>query len=231
MTEPHSSAHSSDQVWENAAETKEFEIRPLDPRSQATQQRILDAAVRALIDFGYAGASTLRIQEIAAVSRGRLLHQFPSRDQLLVAAVQHLATARFEALGKRTDWPSDPAERIDAAVDTMWASYRQEYFWAAMELWMAARSNSELREALLPAERKLGEKVRLATDHMFGSDLTGRPNYPFIRELINTSMRGVAITYTFDRRPGAGETHVLDWKGQARASLLRTMSSKAPHSG
>ncbi len=200
--------------------TLEPHPRPIDPRSQATQHRILDAAVRALIDHGYAGASTLRIQEIAGVSRGRLLHQFPSRDQLLVAAVQHLATARFETLGAGVDWPTEPARRIEAAVQTMWASYRQEYFWAAMELWMAARCNSGLREALLPAERRLGEKVRLATDLMFGPDLTLLPAYPFIRESINTSMRGVAITYSFDRRPGAGQTHLLDWIAQATTALL-----------
>ena len=63
-------------------------------RGIAVQERILDAAVRALVEHGYAGTSTLRIQEIAEVSRGSLLHQFPSRDALLVAAVQHLAEAR-----------------------------------------------------------------------------------------------------------------------------------------
>lgn len=194
--------------------------RGRQPRSLVTQARILDAAVEALIEHGYAGASTLRIQQMAQVSRGRLLHQFPSRDHLLIAAVQHLATARVEGTRERTGWPASPAERIDAAVDAMWSTYQQGYFWAATELWLASRYNDELREALLPAERSLGAKVRAATDLMFGEPLNRAAGYPAIRELINTSMRGVAVTYAFDRRHAASDSHLPIWKQLAREALL-----------
>lgn len=194
--------------------------RQQQARSLVTQNQILDAAVEALIEHGYAGASTLRIQEMARVSRGRLLHQFPSRDQLLVAAVQHLAVARVEAVHERADWPEQPAARIDAAVDAMWSTYHQGYFWAATELWLAARYNDELRKALLPAERRLGEKVRNATDLLFGEPLNHHPRYPGTRELINTSMRGVAMAYAFDRRRPVDDSHLPLWKALAREALL-----------
>lgn len=193
--------------------------RQQQERSRATQNRILDAAVVALINHGYAGASTLRIQEIAKVSRGRLLHQFPSRDHLLVAAVQHLAAARIQAVRERIDWPSQSEARIDAAVEALWSTYHQGEFWAATELWLAARHNSELCKALLPAERQLGERVRNAVDLMFGVPLNRHPAYPALRELINTSMRGVAMVYAFDRRPPESDSHLDDWKKIAREAL------------
>jgi AcrR family transcriptional regulator len=190
-------------------------------RSLVTQDKVLDAAVQALIHHGYAGASTLRIQEMAGVSRGRLLHQFPSRDALLVAAVQHLAQARVEAMMERLGpWPDDPAERVEAAVDAMWSTYQQDYFWAATELWLAARHDEELRDALLPEERRLYRRIRSATDEMFGSDLTGREVYPWAREVLNTSMRGVALTYSFDRRRAERDPHLIAWKAFARQWLL-----------
>lgn len=194
--------------------------RPLQPRSLITQQQVLDAAVTALIEYGYAGATTVVIQQIAGVTRGRLLHQFPSRDQLLIAAVQHLATARLEANRELPTWPADPARRIDAAVEEMWASYQQGFFWAATEIWLAARYNDDLRQALLPAERTLGEKIRTSTDLMFGAELSKRPGYPATRELINTSMRGVALTYAFDRRPAGADGHLPIWKATAQRALL-----------
>lgn len=189
-------------------------------RSLVTQDKILDAAVQALVDFGYAGASTLRIQEMAGVSRGRLLHQFPNRDALLVAAVQHLAEARVGAMDHRTTWPSALPERIDAAVDLMWTTYQQDYFWAATELWLAARHNAELREALLPEERRLYKKIRAATDGFFGAPLNQRATYPHTREVINTSMRGVAMTYAFDRRRAGRDPHLPAWKAFARRWLV-----------
>ena len=57
---------------------------PPGPRSRSERTAdsrllILDAAVACLVEEGYAGASTLAVQARAGVSRGRLLHHFPSR--------------------------------------------------------------------------------------------------------------------------------------------------------
>ncbi|MGV9823438.1 TetR/AcrR family transcriptional regulator [Nocardia xishanensis] len=191
--------------------------RPVQARGLITQQRILQAAVQALVEHGYSGASTLRIQQIAGVSRGSLLHLFPSKDALLVAAVQHLASARFDALGADIDWPSDPAERASAVVEVMWSTYQQDYFWAATELWIAARHNAELREALAREERLLYRKLRAKTDSMFGHPINQHPDYPRVRELLNTSMRGAALTYAFDRRTPTRDSHLPKWKSVAAA--------------
>lgn len=189
-------------------------------RGIAVQERILDAAVRALVEHGYAGTSTLRIQEMAEVSRGSLLHQFPSRDALLVAAVQHLAEARFNEMGTRTTWPDDPRDRIRAAVSAMWSTYQQDYFWAATELWLAARHNADLRSSLEQQERVLYKQVRTVTDAMFGAPLNQHPDYARVRETLNTSMRGVALTYAFDRRNAARDPHLADWVALAVKALL-----------
>ena len=189
-------------------------------RGIAVQERILDAAVRALVEHGYAGTSTLRIQEMAEVSRGSLLHQFPSRDALLVAAVQHLAEARFNEMGTRTTWPDDPHDRIRATMSAMWSTYQQDYFWAATELWLAARHNADLRSSLEQQERVLYKQVRTVTDAMFGAPLNQHPDYARVRETLNTSMRGVALTYAFDRRNAARDPHLADWVALAVKALL-----------
>ena len=190
-----------------------------EARSRATQQHILDSAVEVLIELGYSGASTLKIQERAGVSRGRLLQQYPDRDTLLVAAVQHIAEARVTSTMSRDDWPTGAADRIDAAVAAMWSTYHEGYFWAATELWLAARSNARLAEALAPKEQALGGAIRAAVDEMFGPELTMRPGYADLREILNTSMRGVALTYAFDPRDHSLDPHVGMWQALARREL------------
>ncbi|CAJ1499218.1 TetR/AcrR family transcriptional regulator [[Mycobacterium] burgundiense] len=196
--------------------------RALQERSRIAKQRILDAAVRVLHQHGYAKTSTLRIQEEAGVSRGGLLNHFPSRDQLLVAAVHHLAIEWIRGLGTRTQWADDPAERIAEAIDTMWATYSQPYFWASVELWVAARSHEDLRLALLPEEHITGSVIRASTDVLFGPALSSHPAYPAVREMLVTSMRGVALTYAIETRDPAKDPHVRDWNAVARAMLLET---------
>ncbi len=198
-------------------------------RSKLAKRRILDAAVKVLVDEGYSNATTLRIQKEAGASRGGLLHHFPSRDALLIASVHHLAAERFRDLSTRTDWPEDPRERISDAVETMWATYAQPYFWASIELWVAARSHEELRVALLPEEQVLGALVRASTDVFFGAELCALPTYSMVRELLNTSMRGVAMTYALEPRDHRKDPHLQGWKTIAWTMLLSRETS-TPHS-
>jgi AcrR family transcriptional regulator len=188
-----------------------------------SRERILDAAVEVLVEFGYAGASTLEIQRRAGVTRGRLTHHFPSRDELLVAAANHLASSRLEQLAEAETADSDSAmnlaERIDQAISYIWSTFQQDYFWAATELWLGARHSQGLIDALLPAERHLYSTVRKMIDVAFGTELVARQGYVACRELLFTSMRGVALTYAFDIRDPRGDPHLEQWRTAARVML------------
>ena len=78
-----------------------------------------------LVEHGYSNATTVRIQAAAGVSRGRLLHHFPSRDSLLVASVHHLAAQRVQDLGHDQEWPDDPVARVALAV-LIWSGHRSQ---------------------------------------------------------------------------------------------------------
>ncbi len=202
------------------AENPERPKRAQQERSRLAQQKILDAAVRVLDKHGYAKTSTLRIQKEAGVSRGGLLNHFPSRDKLLVAAVHHLALEWVTSLGTRAQWAADPVERIAEAIDTMWATYSQPYFWASVELWVAARSHEDLRLALLPKEYLMGSVIRASADALFGPALSSHPSYPVVRDLVITSMRGVALTYALDNRDPTKDPHLKHWNTVATTMLL-----------
>src|SRR3954469_9470374 len=130
--------------------------RSRSERSADSRLLILDAAVACLVEDGYAGASTLAVQARAGVSRGRLLHHFPSRAELLVAAAEHLVTSLLAEVERRAgagmaDEPPGP-ERIGRAIELMWATFQEPPFWAAAELWVAARTDPALRAALRAVE-------------------------------------------------------------------------------
>jgi len=194
--------------------------RAQQERSREVRRRILDAAVDVLVSVGYAQATTLRIQERAGVSRGRLLHHFPSRDDLLVAAAHHLATERISETRSAVDWPVEPGARIDAAIDVLCRSYQQPYFWAATELWIASRVHEDLRVALLPAEQQLGAVIRDDTAGYFGPEIAAHPLFPAIRDMLHTSLRGAALSTSFDRRPQTLAQHAEKLKRLVREVLL-----------
>ena len=203
-------------------------VAPGGPRSRSERTAdsrllILDAAVACLVEDGYAGASTLAVQARAGVSRGRLLHHFPSRAQLLVAAAEHLSSTlleetRLRAAELMADQPPGP-ERVGRAIDLMWATFQEPPFWAAMELWTAARTDPELRAALRAEDRRLRSAIRAVADEIWGPEVAAAPLYAELCEVLFTSMRGVAMVYAFEDRPAATDPHLALWKRLASRML------------
>lgn len=180
---------------------------PVQQRAWDTRERILEAAVVCLAEDGYAATTTSRIQERAKVSRGSLLHQFPSRDHLLIAAVQHLAEQRTG------EWSEDsaPASDIDDAVGRVWETFNGPLFRAAVQLWIAAEHNPDLAAALRPRERELGRRIRLTIARLFGETHASHPRFGDFVTLLLSSMRGTALTYTFEPREHDAEPALAAW--------------------
>jgi AcrR family transcriptional regulator len=197
--------------------------RSRSARTADSRALILDAAVACLVEEGYAGASTLAVQARAGVSRGRLLHHFPSRQVLLVAAAEHLTTTVLEEVRERAAALMDDAptgrERVDRAIELIWATFQEPPFWAAMELWTAARTDPELRTALRGVEHRLRTAIANVAHAIWGPSITAAPLYTDLAELLFTSMRGVALAYAFAERPAATDPHLRLWKRLATRML------------
>jgi AcrR family transcriptional regulator len=86
--------------------------RTQQQRREETRRALLDAAVESLIEVGFARTTTLEVQRRAEVSRGALLHHFPSKAELLVAAIDQLAEMRArEMKAFASQLPPDASSR------------------------------------------------------------------------------------------------------------------------
>lgn len=204
-------------------ETSAKKREPQQDRSRDTRQRILAAAAQALFAKGYSGATTLEIQQLAGVTRGALLYHYRSRDELLIAAVRHLAGARIQSMPLDRAWPDDPRERIGAAIDVMWSSFDSDYFWASTELWLAARHNPVLAEVLEPSERDLARIISGAVAAFFGHQMASHPQFDDVVDFLQSSMRGAGLTYALGGRvrPRGTEPLLKVWRAFAESVLLR----------
>lgn len=120
------------------------------PRTRSSaemRQRILNATVALLVDTGYARTSTWAVCERAGVSRGALLHHFPTRIDLFVAAASHLAQAPLDLLDARLS--ATPArDQPKLFLDWLWSTLDGDLFTVGLELLTAARTEPELLKAI-----------------------------------------------------------------------------------
>jgi AcrR family transcriptional regulator len=162
--------------------------------------RLLEATVDLLVERGFAGTSTTLVSERAGVSRGAQLHHFPTKNDLVVAAVEHLTEIRGSELAAAAE--QLPAQRTTRAVlDLLAAHFTSRVFTAALELWVAARTDPALMEAVSPLEQKVGREVHRLTVELLGVD----ESEPGVRELVQATLDlvrglGLANTITDDRR-------------------------------
>ena len=115
-------------------------------RSAATRARLLDATIDCVLDLGYARTTTVEIARRAGLSRGAQLHHFPTKAELVTAAVEHLFLRRQDEFVRAFATLPAEADRGRAAIDLLWSMVSGPTFYAWLELAVAARTDPELRE-------------------------------------------------------------------------------------
>src|SRR5882724_7706446 len=102
-------------------------------RSAAMRTRLLDATVECLVAYGYAGTTTHRVAELAGVTRGAQVHHFRSKEDLVVAAIEHLAEQRTTAAVRDLGRVRTSPDPVAMALDYLWESYLGSIFVATLE--------------------------------------------------------------------------------------------------
>ena len=138
-------------------------------KSELTRTAILDAALRCFHKLGYNNTTTEKIAAEAGVSRGAMLHHFPSRIALIGAAVQHLTDKRLAAYESEETEVQNQARytRIEEGIDSYWRQLDSWLFVVFLELQVAARTDEELREILIPALAEYDRASLVSTRKLF----------------------------------------------------------------
>jgi len=168
--------------------------RTQQQRRDETRRALLDAAVESLIEVGFARTTTLEVQRRADASRGALLHHFPSKAELLVAAVDHLAEMRARELKMLAAQLPEGRARTDAVLELLWQCFTGTFFQVAMELRTAARTDPELRPVLVAAERALRDRIVAQARSLFGKDVSEHPGLERALDFTLQFMIGAAMT-------------------------------------
>lgn len=173
---------------------------PQGERTRAMRQRLMEATVECLVELGWAGTTTTVVSRRAGVSRGAQLHHFPSKQALVVAAVEHLTERRREEM--RASAAALPEQRrMRAALEILASQFVSPVFFAALELWVAARTDADLQESVGPLERHIGRETHAYAVELLGVDEAAGDN----RELVQATLDllrglGLAASLTDDTR-------------------------------
>ncbi len=182
-------------------------------RTAATRARVLDATFNCLLERGHAATTIAEVQDRAGVARGTLLHHFPTRASLMVGVVEDVARRRLGVL-RAGAAEEAPAERSwERAVAVVRGDLEHPAFLVVLELWVAARTDPALLEALVPVERAVFEAVHGAVTEVVGTTDARVPTL---------------VQFTIDLLTGAAMTGLLGVDHASHERLVRRWVAALP---
>ena len=163
-------------------------------RSAGTRARILKAAVTCLYKHGYGATTTVSVAASAKVSRGAMLHHFPSKADLMLATLTYVLALNETGFAKAAAKIADPWERYAALPDLRLAVARQPAGVAFMELMVGARSDEAVQSRFPEFQRQLqGRTSQRMAEWAQAAGVKVTPRDHAVSHAISLAIFGLAI--------------------------------------
>ena len=166
-------------------------------KSAMTREKILDATVECFVEEGYGSTTTAVVADRAGVSRGAMLHHFPSKLGLTQAAVEHLHGSMLGLYTRNVQSiPDDLSvdERNRRGLQAYWKYLSSDLFTAYHELTIAGRTDPELQEILQETSASFVETWREANEALFPDWAERGQLYSLAMDITQFLMEGMAVS-------------------------------------
>lgn len=151
------------------------------------------------MEVGFKATTTTEVARRAGVSMGALLHHFPTKGDLLTAAVAHSFGRRIEDYGALMTGLDPSADRLDAAIDLLWSMYARPTFTAWHELWVAARTDPDLTAPVIEIDRQFMVASERLYEQLFpDTDTRGKLDSAVGLHLVYALLTGLATAQSIE---------------------------------
>ena len=173
-------------------------------KSAMTRTAILEATIKCLLELGYANTTTALIANYAGLSRGAMMHHFPSRMSVMKAVVDCLHVLRLSEYREVMADIDDPNRKltlkaINESVEAAWHYVNVPSFLAYQELLSASRTDAELRHIIEPVEKDF-EKQFLDTAKAVFPHWQNLAGLEAAHDLVQFLMKGMALSHMSVRK-------------------------------
>lgn len=187
-------------------------------RRTATRTRILDCTASCLLERGFSATTISEVQKRTGLARGTVQHHFPTRTDLLLATIAHVVEARLDQVRRQAE-RIDDEDRLQAFVDIVWRDLNSPAFFTALELWVAARTDPDLRDRLVPEERRVFAEMRRVYATVLDDHHVRDPRVESVVEFTIDVLTGLSMTTMLTGDLGERQAMLRRWK-RAVAVLL-----------
>jgi AcrR family transcriptional regulator len=162
-----------------------------EEKSAATRLLLINATFDCLVENGYDKTSTVAICKGAGLARGTMLHHFPTRQALVLAAIEDVLLRRV------ADFQASLAlagtRDVGQLTRQLWTAVRGPTFLAWLELAVASRTDPVLAAEFRSVMERFDTLVGTIAATLLPADLAGEDDLKMAVSLVFSSLNGLAL--------------------------------------
>lgn len=198
---------------ESSAEPKFAPRRTQAERTEATRKLLLDAASKLIRKNGFGGLRTMEVAKLAGVSRGALLHHFPSKHDLVVEVLAYVNEMTLTQSTRRALMARSRKDPIGDIIDDAKDYFFGDHFFIGLAIAMSDQSTRRLRRETSQFTRQTRFSVEAAWLDTLISAGVPQQLAGDILALTLSVVRGFSVRTLLDNDPEQFARLMSVWRG------------------
>ncbi|TDX32124.1 TetR family transcriptional regulator [Modicisalibacter xianhensis] len=183
-----------------------------EERSRQTQARIMKGTLECILNKGIRATSTTDVARQAEVSRGALLHHYPTKESLMRAALEDLLNREVESVRDMAERVSAGTLDFDTLLDTLHDHFKGDLFMVTLEYLTTARTDDSIKEVLIPLAARFNESLESIWEHLQSNTRHSTHENRVALNATLCMMRGMGAQSIWRDDPALYRDMLLFWK-------------------
>ncbi|MCA8863508.1 MULTISPECIES: TetR/AcrR family transcriptional regulator [unclassified Halomonas] len=183
-----------------------------EERSRQTQARVTQATIECILEKGIRATSTVDVARLAGVSRGALVHHYPSKTLLMQAALEDLLSREVESVREMAVKVKAGELNFDSLLKALHEHFKGDLYMVTLEYLTNARTDPDIMKVLVPLAAKFNDSLEQIWEQLVASSKhTSHQN----RVALNATlcmMRGMGAQSIWRDDPELYRDMLLFWK-------------------
>jgi AcrR family transcriptional regulator len=216
---------------DSSSELKYAPRRTQAERSETTRKQLLEAAAKLIRQNGFGGLRTIEVASLAGVSRGALLHHFPSKHALVVAVLNYVNEITFAQSTRRAQLARSSGDPIEEIIKDAQEFFLGDYFFIELAIAMSDESTRRLRRETHQFTRQTRFSIEAAwLDTLISSGIP-RQLASDVLALTLSAVRGFSVRMLIENDPAQFTRLMNVWRDIIRQHLATALPGKPRKQG
>lgn len=140
-----------------------------EERSRQTQARVTQATIECILEKGIRATSTVDIARLAGVSRGALVHHYPSKTLLMQAALEDLLSREVESVRDMATQVKAGELNFDNLLQALHEHFKGDLYMVTLEYLTNARTDPDIMKVLVTLGSKFNDSLEQIWEQLVAS--------------------------------------------------------------